>query len=175
MIVAMILFALLSFHFNMVWSPANLWIAIMFCHLPDADMIPYLILKRKLPIQSHWVIGHHPILFIPTSFGVTWYMTDNPFYLVMSIIGPISHFLHDMMNPAGLHVLSPFIWNRVTLYDHTPRILAKREWMRIFLRRSTRWKGDTLKQLKGRAEQISTLQLFIWICAFLSVLVVVKR
>src|SRR6202012_5798391 len=47
------------------FSALFLILSILSTHLPDVDMIPYLFLRRRYQLVSHWVIGHHPVLFLP--------------------------------------------------------------------------------------------------------------
>lgn len=47
------------------FSTLFLFLSIFSTHFPDADMIPYLFLRGRYRLVSHWVVGHHPLLLLP--------------------------------------------------------------------------------------------------------------
>ncbi len=96
----------------------NLYVLIfsVFCaHLPDLDMVPFILFKKYATRRSHWVFGHHPLLLTPAAAAAAYFAGEklglNSDYLAtIAGAGVFLHFLHDTMEPQGLHWLSPFRW-----------------------------------------------------------------
>lgn len=82
-------------------------------HLPDGDMIPYLLLRRRWGLVSHWVIGHHPMLLLPLVTLAGWaaarmWLPDQVGYTVALLTaGVFLHLAHDGLNGLGFPWLSP--------------------------------------------------------------------
>jgi len=113
-------------------------LSILSTHLPDADIIPYLFLRRRYRLVSHWVVGHHPLLFLPfvaiASFiAARVWMPDRVSYTVILVTsGVLLHFLHDGMSRLGFPWLSPFSQMRFRFRSGSPIVVPQAEteqWM----------------------------------------------
>jgi hypothetical protein len=96
--------------FNIVF----LALSILSTHLPDWDMIPFLLLRKRYRLYSHWIVGHHPIFVLSivvlgSYFAAkAWAPGVVGYTAGMITCGVLLHFLHDTLNPIGFPWLSPF-------------------------------------------------------------------
>jgi LexA-binding, inner membrane-associated putative hydrolase len=97
-------------HFSVLF----LFLSIFSTHLPDVDMIPYLLFRKRYRLVSHWVFAHHPLILLPlvaiASFVTAkiW-MPDRAGYTVALITaGVLVHLMHDGMDALGFPWFSPF-------------------------------------------------------------------
>ncbi len=171
MIIAMVIFLTLSLAFSKGWDISNLWLAIMFAHLPDIDMVVYLLIKQKLRLPSHWQVGHHPLIVIPCTLITVRLLTPDTYYIAMAGLGLVGHFIHDAMSPTGFHFLSPFSWKRFRVKNYRLVHIPLKTWYKRFQKRSVTWNGDIIKQMVGRAEPITVRQLFIWAMVYICILI----
>lgn len=169
MIVAMIAFLISSFIFGIEFSWIGLGCAIIFAHLPDTDMIPYMILKKifgvKFRLPSHRLIGHHPLLVIPIVVIPLYYFVPGimgPYLASIALIALIGHFAHDTMEPQGFHWLSPFYWGRITLYGESLKFVPVRVWVRIHLSKGKTYGKNAASEIIERADPIEHHQKLIW-------------
>ena|SRR6202453_5281283 len=96
--------------FNVIF----LALSILSTHLPDWDMIPFLLLRKRFRLHSHWIVGHHPmvvftVVVLASYFGAKAWAPHAVAYTVGMIkCGVVLHFCHDTMSPLGFPWLSPF-------------------------------------------------------------------
>jgi hypothetical protein len=96
--------------FNIVF----LALSLLSTHLPDWDMIPFLLLRKRYRLYSHWIVGHHPVLVLSAVVlgsyfaAKTWAPEAITYTVGMITCGVLLHFLHDTINPIGFPWLSPF-------------------------------------------------------------------
>lgn len=96
-----------------------LCLSIFSTHLPDWDMIPFLVFRRRYRLISHWGIGHHPLLLLPlvamASFCVSriWMAGAVGYIVGMVCTGVFLHFAHDGVGKLGFPWLSPFCMTRL--------------------------------------------------------------
>jgi hypothetical protein len=96
------------------FSVIFLALSIFSTHLPDWDMIPFLLLRKRYKLYSHWIVGHHPVFVLSavvlgSYFAAKAWAPDAVGYTVgMITCGVILHFCHDTMSPIGFPWLSPF-------------------------------------------------------------------
>jgi hypothetical protein len=98
-------------------QPFSIWflcLSLLSTHLPDADMIPYLIFRKRYRLISHWIFAHHPLLLLPlvalASFGAACIWAPNAVGYCMGLMttGVFIHFAHDGLHLQGFPWLSPF-------------------------------------------------------------------
>lgn len=119
-------------------SKFNIWFLgfSLFCvHLPDFDFIPFLFLKKRVRWNGlcggHWPYGHHPILVLPLSAILAYVIlhtagnylriTNTTFAIFLAVTAVTVHFVHDSIQPHGLHWFSPFSWTHYTFRHIVPR------------------------------------------------------
>lgn len=114
--IALLGFAFVSLLFG---EPANLWalaFAGLFAYLPDLDMVPFLLLHRRLNITvGHWVIGHYPPIVLALEALVVAILTHliwgghEAFLVVLALVCTTLHFVHDAAaHDHGCPLLAPF-------------------------------------------------------------------
>jgi LexA-binding, inner membrane-associated putative hydrolase len=125
-------FVLLSLAFD---EPAIFWVLMVggFCaYLPDLDFIPYLLLRKRLHLVGHWVLGHYPPIVLPLVAASAWVATlvmwpgHAVFIVLLATICTAGHFVHDSgAKRGGFHLLAPFTpdW-RIRFTLHKPEIWA---------------------------------------------------
>jgi LexA-binding, inner membrane-associated putative hydrolase len=112
---------------------AFLALPILSTHLPDWDMIPFLLLRKRYRLYSHWIVGHHPVFVLSvvvlgSYFAAKTWAPEAVGYLVgMITCGVVLHFLHDTCNPIGFPWLSPFSQAHFRLQKGKPIIVSQAE------------------------------------------------
>lgn len=124
--VGVFIYVFLSLVYGADFDPVILLFSIFCSHLPDIDFIPYLALKKKMGLVSHWVFCHHPVIVIPlvatTGYlSSLWHGSDR-YIMFIAISGTALHFISDSWNTVGLHWLSPFSWRRYSLEGRVHRV-----------------------------------------------------
>jgi hypothetical protein len=163
----------LAGHQFSVWF---LLLSIFATHLPDADMIPYLLLRRRYQLVSHWVVGHHPPLVLGTvaivSFWAasTWLPNLAVYITCLVTSGVLLHFLHDGMSRLGFPWLSPFSAKFFRFQRGKLEIVPQTEideWTNYW-RTHPR---SAAEEISTRAEPIDFKLLLFWVIAFLCLLI----
>jgi hypothetical protein len=144
-----------------------LFLSILSTHLPDADMIPYLFLRRRYRLVSHWVIGHHPMLLLPFVAAASFVaakilMPDRVSYTVALVTsGVLLHFLHDGASRLGFPWLSPFSQTRFRFRSGKPIVVSQVEteqWMSYWKTRER----SAADEIAGRAAPVTIAQFLFW-------------
>lgn len=114
-----LIYTILSLVFGIDFDLFVLIFAIWCAFLPDSDMVPYLLLRKKYGLVSHHIFFHHPPLFILfagiiSCFFAQWYGISGWYAVSIATCGSILHFIHDSCSPNGVgaHLFSPFSWKR---------------------------------------------------------------
>lgn len=119
MSLGIVIYVLTSWIYGESFDAFILFFSIFFSFLPDMDFIPYLILKKKMRLISHWIFCHHPVLFIPIIAAAGWCSSvwhgSDKYILFIALSGITAHFIHDSWNEVGLHWFSPFSWKHYSL------------------------------------------------------------
>lgn len=140
-------------------SITNLLFCVFMAHAPDADMLLYMVppIRRTLSLPSHRVIGHHPVLIIPffVILGM-WVTTMFPIekWVLQGIILLVTHFIHDMTNRSGLHLLSPFDWTRWRLSSRGIHVVTEEELDEEF-GDGTKYGQGGVSEFENRTEPLS--------------------
>ena len=149
-----------------------LLISILSTHFPDADMIPFLMLRKRYRLACHWIVGHHPLLVllfvIAVSFTAakTWVPDRVGYTVVLTTVGVLLHFLHDGTSELGFPWLSPFSLKRFRFRIRKPIIVPQAEtdqWAK-------NWKAherSTADEIYDRAEPINHAHRLLWGAAML--------
>jgi hypothetical protein len=178
----------LGFLNYVAWSwlagqPFNIWfllLSIFATHLPDVDMIPYLLLRKRHRLISHWIFGHHPLLLVPlvaiASFAAArMWLPDRVGYTVALVtVGVVLHFLHDGMSRLGFPWLSPFSQTHFRFRGGkfsavpSPEIDAWRE----------RWRNRARtveEEFSSRTPPITLPQVLFWGAGLLALVIFLRR
>jgi LexA-binding, inner membrane-associated putative hydrolase len=160
------------------FSACFLFLSIFSTHFPDADMIPYLLLRRRYRLVSHWIVGHHPLLLLPfvavASFAAAKIlMPDCVSYTVALITsGVLLHFLHDGASSLGFPWLSPFSQARFRFRNGKPIVVSQAEteqWMSYWKTRER----SAAEEIAGRAAPVTISQFLFWGAGVLALIVFV--
>lgn len=136
-------------------------------HLPDLDMIPYLLAKDRLRYRSHWLIGHHPFIVMPLVaicgyFASGYPAQDLPYLAAMALACVAGHFVHDSLQPQGLHWLSPWSWKRYTLSGARVAEISRRANLRFLLKARRRLDLTGSREISSRISQIDKRHIAWW-------------
>jgi hypothetical protein len=155
-----------------------LFLSIFSTHFPDADMIPYLFLRGRYRLVSHWFIGHHPLLLLPfvavASFvAAKILLPDHVSYTVALVTsGVLLHFLHDGASILGFPWLSPFSQARFRFRSGKPIVVPQAEteqWMSYWKTRER----SAADEIAGRTAPVTIAQFLFWGAGVLAVIVFV--
>lgn len=93
--------------FNRSFSAIDASVVVFFALAPDLDFVPFLLLRRRLKLVSHWFI-HFPLLYIPIGAIWVWLASRGEWFFVVSfILASLAHFLHDSKAVQGVQWLWP--------------------------------------------------------------------
>jgi len=177
-----------------VWSwlfgqPFNIWfllLSLLSTHLPDADMIPYLMLRRRYGIISHWIFGHHPLLVLPLTAGISylvlkiWMSGAAGYGAVLMTCGVFLHFAHDGFHKLGFSWLSPFSFKYYRFsggkFSAVPQDELDEWWEKVMAWRQQE-KPSAADEISVRAPAITVGQFLIWGVGLVAVIIfaVVRR
>ena len=144
-----------------------LFLSIFSTHFPDADMIPYLLLRRRYRLVSHWIVGHHPLLLLPfvavASFAAAKILKPDCVSYTVALItsGVLLHFLHDGASSLGFPWLSPFSQARFRFRSGKPIVVSRAEteqWMSYWKTRER----SAADEIAGRAAPVTISQFLFW-------------
>ena len=99
------------------WMPPSLIclaLAIFFAYLPDLDLIPFFLLKKRLRLVSHWAVGHYPLWVTAISTLAVYLVASRVvpgsvlFLCTLCVTCIVSHFFHDSVQPHGIAWLGPW-------------------------------------------------------------------
>jgi hypothetical protein len=160
------------------FSALFLFLSIFSTHSPDADMIPYLFLRRRYGLVSHWVVGHHPLLLLPfvavASFVAARILTPDRVSYTVALItsGVLLHFLHDGASSLGFPWLSPFSQARFRFRSGKPIVVPEAEteqWMSYWKARER----SAADEIAGRTAPVTIAQFLFWGASVLALIVFV--
>lgn len=155
-----------------------LFLSLMFAYLPDFDLFIFFLFRRKFNWKSHWVIAHHPIIIIPLTSVLAYFIAticqiDKLYLISLFLIDVLAHFLHDSMHPIGFHWFSPFSWKRF-VFQHGRFVAADPAAWEI-RQKQLGAKNKFGTELALRLEEISSFQIIIVFLLLLIVLSLFKR
>jgi len=163
-------------------EPFNLIIvgyAICFAHFPDADFLPFLILRKKIKWNDmcggHWPYGHHPIIVIPLSFILSLafhkvmsdffpeqWTKDGMYVAWVALMATTLHFLHDSAQPQGLHWFSPIKWTHYTLRRGWPKKIPHEKTRQFYkLHNSSHQKKSVTHEFTSRIPRMTDGEIFL--------------
>jgi hypothetical protein len=135
-------FIIFSFSFGQPASLIALMIAGFCAYAPDLDLIPFMLLRKKLVVTvGHWVFGHYPVIVLPAIASTLWLVAHEfksgheAYLVVMGTTCTLAHFCHDCLDSdhednevvkkGGFHLLAPFTSDgRIRFTLHEPWIWA---------------------------------------------------
>jgi hypothetical protein len=135
--------------------------------LPDWDMMPFLLLRKRYRLYSHWIVGHHP-LFVFTAvvlgsyFAAKAWAPDTVGYTVgMITCGVMLHFWHDTMSKIGFPWLSPFTQAHFRLQRGKSIIVSQAE-LDASEKHERALQRTAAGEITDRAEPISKGMFLFW-------------
>ena len=151
-------------------SLAAFALALASSHLPDLDMLPYLLAKDRLRYRSHWLIGHHPFIVMPLAAAFGYLASgsspwDALCLAAMTAACVIAHFVHDSLQPQGLHWLSPLSWKRYTLEDGCLKAASREATVQFLLKARRRGSLASAKEISSRIPPIDARHIVCWMIA----------
>ncbi len=172
-----------------VWTwlagqPFNIWflfLSLLSTHLPDADMIPYLMFRKRYRLISHWIFAHHPPLVLPfvalASFWAAkiWAPDAVGYTVTLVTTGVFLHFAHDGLHTEGFPWLSPFSLTQFRLRGGKFSAVPESE-LDEWRERTTRWQQQdpsAFNEISGRAAPISPALLMFWIAGLVVIVLLI--
>jgi hypothetical protein len=149
--------------FNVVF----LALSILSTHLPDWDMIPFLLLRKRYRLHSHWIVGHHPMfvftaVVLASYFGAKAWAPHAIAYTVGMIkCGVVLHFCHDTMSPIGFPWLSPFSQTHFR-FQRGKSIIVSRAELEASEKHERALGRTAALEITDRAEPISNGMFLFW-------------
>ena len=101
------IYIVLALAFGREPNPTEFGWVMFFAVAPDLDWLPFMFLKRRFKLVSHWLI-HFPLLYIPIGTGLVWWVSSDWFYVAAFVAASLAHFLHDAHSEPGIQWLWPF-------------------------------------------------------------------
>jgi hypothetical protein len=149
--------------FNFVF----LAVSILSTHLPDWDMIPFLMLRKRYRLYTHWIVGHHPLFVLSAVILGSFYAAKawTPYsvgYTVgMITCGVVLHFCHDTISPIGFPWLSPFSLAHFR-FQRGKSIIVSRAELDASEKQERALHRTAASEITDRAEPISNGMFLFW-------------
>jgi hypothetical protein len=162
--------------FNVVFLTLSLFST----HLPDWDMIPFLLLRKRYRLYSHWIVGHHPVFVLSavvagSYFAAKAWAPDAVGYTVgMITCGVVVHFCHDTMSPIGFPWLSPFSRAHFRFQRGKPIVVSQAD-LKVSERQERALGRTAASEITDRAEPISIGMFLFWGIGVLAVTVFMMK
>lgn len=103
----LVIYVAMTWAFGQGFHLIGLAVVMFFAIAPDLDFIPFVLLRRRYKLVSHWII-HFPLLYIPIGTTLVWFVVGGEwFYMASFILGSLAHFLHDSRAVQGVQWLWP--------------------------------------------------------------------
>lgn len=170
MIFAMILYVVFSLIYQNYDFTLLLW-SIFFAHLPDVSMAIYPFCKKwvinKFGIPSHRPLTHHPVLLI-SAIAISCYFLapvlgySISMFILLAVSNLFVHFVHDSIEPQGMHWISPFSWKRITLKNGFPEYVPENIWHDIHWEKEKKYAMSSKDEFTQRADKVSVVQKIAW-------------
>jgi hypothetical protein len=157
-----------------------LFLSVFSTHLPDVDFIPYLLLRRRFRLVSHWPIGHHPfplLLFVTAvSFiaATIWLPGRVGYTIALTTTGVLLHFVHDGTGRLGFPWLSPFLRTRFRFRRGQSIVVPQVEidhWMSRFKTQDR----SIAQEISGRTPSLTWAHFLIWGAAVFILIIFVMK
>ena len=110
------IYIVLALVFGREPSPTEFGWVMFFAIAPDLDWLPYLLLKKRKGLYSHWII-HFPLLYIPIGVALVWWASGEWFYMAAFVAASLAHFLHDAASTPGIQWFWPFSMIAHAIHD----------------------------------------------------------
>ena len=162
--------------FNIIF----LALSILSTHLPDWDMIPFLLLRKRFRLCTHWIVGHHPVFVLSavvlgSYFGAkAWAPGAVGYTMGMITCGVMLHFLHDTINPIGFPWFSPFSVAHFRIQRGKPVLVPQAE-LDAYERQERALNRTAASEITDRAEPISKGIFLFWGIGAAAVIVFVMK
>jgi len=149
--------------FNVIF----LLLSIFATHLPDWDMIPFLLLRKRYNLHSHWIVGHHPVFVLSAVvlggfYAAKAWAPDAIGYTVgMITCGVVVHFIHDMMGVQGFPWFSPFSLVHFRVRKGKSVVVPQAE-MEEWEKQERMLQRTAAKEITDRAVPISAGMFLFW-------------
>ena len=143
-------------------------------YLPDLDMVPYLLLRKRFGWRCHWDVGgHYPLIVLPLVGILTFLVArttniDNPIFATILVLAcTFTHFVHDSTALPGFPWLSPFKKNvHMTLFYGWPRIITDAAFLEDLKRLNERLEKASIDEaLAAHGEPTTVWHFIAWIVA----------
>ncbi|MFZ2188816.1 MAG: hypothetical protein WAV73_04605 [Candidatus Moraniibacteriota bacterium] len=155
----MLSFVVVSVFFG---QPFNIWslvLSILFILLPLVDWLPYLMIRKKYKLVSHY-LWYYPLVYVPVGAVIVWIILKGEYYVILFIMNSLANFIHaTFRTPLGLEWFWPFSKNSFSLYGNELTIFSKDERLACMKKKYAQYEARSLKK-RGKQEARSLSEEF---------------
>jgi len=142
----MLSFVFVSVLFGQRFNIQSLGLSIFFVLLPLADWLPYLMIRKKYRLVSHY-LWYYPLAYIPVGSIIVWIILKGEYYVALFIINSLANFIHaTVQTPLGLEWLWPFSKNSFSLYGNELIIFSKNERLSCMKKKYAQYETRSFKK-----------------------------
>jgi len=151
----MLVYVFISLFFGRTFDLLMLGLSAFFILLPLADWIPYLIIRRRYKLVSHY-LWYYPLMYVPLGVVALWIISKNEYYVALFVANSLANFIHaTFRTPAGLQWLAPFSWISISMFENKLKIFSKKEREKYLSDVYKKYKERSLKQELGEMRSVS--------------------
>ena len=142
----MLSFVVVSIFFGQTFNVWSLALSLFFVLLPLADWLPYLMIRKKYKLVSHY-LWYYPLAYIPVGSVIVWIILKGEYYVALFIINSLANFIHaTFRTPLGLEWLWPFSKNSFSLYGNELIIFSKEERLACMKKKYAQYETRSFKK-----------------------------
>jgi hypothetical protein len=143
-------YVIVSVFFQEAFNLLSLGLTIFFVLLPLADWAPYLLLRKKYKLVSHY-LWYYPLVYMPVGAIIIYAISGNGYYVELFAISSLANFIHaTFQTPMGLEWLWPFSRASLSLYGNELMIFSEEEKQACMQKKYEQY---AQRSLKRRGEQ----------------------
>ena len=166
-----VIYVIVSWFFGEAFNHWILVLTIFFAFFPDLDLIPFLLLRKRLRLVSHH-ITHLPTVLVSVGSVSLLILTENTYLPALFGLCVTAHFVHDSFtSQTGIKWFWPFSKRAYVLRDYRFVRVQNRELFYESLRTTISERSfvdEITNGIKGELPGIKT-----WIFFFVAVLLVI--
>lgn len=131
----MFFYVLVSSLFGKSFNFYQLGLSMLFVLLPLADWLPYLAIRKRYKLVSHY-LWYYPPVYVPVGAVITWYISANWYYVALFVVNSLANFVHATFQTRQglkwiprLSFTSKWLlsWTSISLYGGKLRVFSADE------------------------------------------------
>lgn len=121
-----VLYVSISLFFKEIFDLKILGLSIFFVLLPLADWVPYLMIRKRYKLVSHY-LWYYPLIYVPIGTLLIWIISKNGYFATLFTTNSLANFIHATFRTTiGVQWPWPFSGISISL-ENGLKIFSKEE------------------------------------------------